>query len=186
MKIQEMFKQSARSQDSGYDLLPDGVFVLEQDGKIIDVNKKILEFYNASRFDFLGKYFSDFVEGGTSVLNEILKTNTLSYQKAITKDNVSSLILEINTSRNLETGKVFVSVRNATEKQRQQRLMTEKCSMAQKIIDEKNEFLLISSSSILSGLVSVSGFSGALLDGIGGALTQKQEKYLNIIKSYFS
>ena len=42
----------------------------------------------------------------------------------------------------------------------------------------KNDFLLESSGSILSSLVSISGFSRALLDGIGGALSEKQIKYL--------
>ncbi|MBQ8475662.1 HAMP domain-containing histidine kinase, partial [bacterium] len=51
------------------------------------------------------------------------------------------------------------------------------------IIDEKNEFLLTSSGAILSSLVSIAGFSRALLDGIGGALSDKQEKYLNLINT---
>ena len=45
-----------------FNMLPDGVFTLEQDGKIVDVNDKVEKLYHLSRFDFLGKYFSDCVK----------------------------------------------------------------------------------------------------------------------------
>ena len=61
--------------------------------------------------------------------------------------------------------------------------MSEKYVAAQKIIEEKNEFLIEASGSILSNIVSICGFSRALLDGIGGALSEKQQKYLNIINT---
>ena len=62
MKILEYFK--GQKEENNFNLLPDGIFTLEQDGKIIDVNNKILEIYEISRFDILGHYFSDFIENG--------------------------------------------------------------------------------------------------------------------------
>ena len=180
MKIFECFKNQKNTQLS-FDILPDGIFTLEQDGKIVDVNDKVLKLYNATRFDFLGHYFSDFVEDGTSVLNKILQSSTFMCAKAIKKDENLNIVLEINTNRDPEINRVYVIVRNVTQRQKEQISINQRYLTSQKIIDEKNEFLLSSSGSILSSLVSITGFSRALLDGRAGALSEKQEKYLNLI-----
>ncbi len=192
MKILEYFK--TQKEDKNFNLLPDGIFTIEQDGKIISVNNKILEIFNTSRFNILGRYFSDFVENGNAVLNKITKDNTTAYVKAFAtkpkeegkdaQEEKQSIYLEISAVRNDETQKVYVCVRNASKRHKEQKIISEKYTIAQKIIDEKNEFLLNSSGTILSNLVSIAGFSRALLDGIGGALSDKQEKYLNIINTY--
>ena len=80
MKILEYFKN--QKEDVSFNLLPDGIITIEQDGKIINVNDKILKIFNTSKFNMLGKYFSDFVENGTSVLNKITKDGSCAYVKA--------------------------------------------------------------------------------------------------------
>lgn len=180
MKILEYLK--SQKEDNNFNLLPDGIFTLEQDGKIIDVNDKVLEIYKTTRFNILGRYFSDFVENGTAILNEVVQNSSSQMVKGYIKgEEKPSLSLEITAKRNIETNKVYVVIRNATERLSEHKIIKEKFSTAQKIIDEKNDFLLDSSGVILSNLVSISGFSRALLDGIGGALSEKQQKYLNII-----
>ena len=181
MKILDYFKPVVK--DNDLNILPDAIFTLELDGKIIDVNDKVLKLFNSSKYDFLGKYFPDCVEGGSAVLNDIIKNNKFVCAKAKVKDDEAPMILELNAVRNEEKQKVYVSAREVTSEQRKQKTLNEKYEMAQKIIDEKNEFLLTSSGALLSTLVSISGFSRALLDGIGGALSEKQEKYLNLINS---
>ena len=183
MKILKYFK--SHKEDSNFNLLPDGIFTLEQDGKIIDVNNRILEMYKMTRFDILGHYFSDFIENGTSVLNKITQNNSSATVKAKIdhEDAVHETFFDITASRNPENLKVYVCVRNITTKQKEQKNINDKYVIVQKIVDEKNDFLLDSSGPILSNLVSISGFSRALLDGIGGALSEKQEKYLNIINT---
>jgi len=179
MKILKYFKPV--KQDNNFNLLPDGIFTIEQDGKIIDVNDKLLEMYHMSRFDIIGKYFSDCVESGTTVLNEVIRTGHYAYAKAKVKDNCPPMVLEINTVKNKETNRVYVIVRDVTERQKEYKSMSEKYSMTQSIINEKNKFLLSASGGLLSDLISVSGFAKALLNGIGGPLSDKQEKYLNLI-----
>ena len=182
MKILEYFKN--QKEDNNFNLLPDGIFTLEQDGRIIDVNDRVLEIYKTTRFNILGRYFSDFVENGTAILNKVVQEGTSEIVKAFIKDEEKpSLSLDMTAKRNAETGKVYVTVRNVTEKQSENKVIKEKFSVAQKIIDGKNDFLLDSSGAILSNLVSICGFSRALLDGIGGALSEKQQKYLNIINT---
>ena len=180
MKILEYFKN--QKEDNNFNLLPNGIFTLEQDSRIIDVNDRVLEIYKTTRFNILGRYFSDFVENGTAILNKVVQEGASEIVKAFIKDEEKpSLSLDMTAKRNAETGKVYVVVRNVTKKQSENKVIKEKFSVAQKIIDGKNDFLLDSSGAILSNLVSICGFSRALLDGIGGALSEKQQKYLNII-----
>ncbi|MBQ7287920.1 MAG: PAS domain-containing protein [Candidatus Gastranaerophilales bacterium] len=180
MKILDYFK--SQKEDNNFNLLPDGIFVLEQDGRIIDVNYKILQMYEMTRFEILGRYFSDFIENGTSVLNKIVQSQDTAIVRAVMKnEKIKHHYFEISATRNNETNKVYVCARNITKKQAEQKSINERYVVAQKIIDGKNDFLLEASGSILSSLVSVSGFSRALLDGIGGALSDKQKKYLSLI-----
>ena len=182
MKVLEYFK--SQKEDNNFNLLPDGIFTLEQDGKIIDVNNKVLEIYNTSRFNILGRYFSDFVENGTLILNKVIQNGKPTSARAIFEDeSVVPIYLDITASRNSDTNKVYVIVRNITPEKKEQSAIAKKFVVAQKIIDEKNDFLLNSSGTILSNLVAITGFSRALLNGIGGALSDKQQKYLNIINT---
>lgn len=182
MKILDLFK--SQKEENDFNLLPDGIFVLEQDGKIIDVNNKVLEIYNMGRFEILGHYFSDFIENGTQILNKIVQSgNSASARAVLRNEEIRNIYFDISATRNTENSKVYVCARNITKMQAQKDTYSEKIEAAQRIIDEKNDFLLESSGSILSSLVSISGFSRALLDGIGGALSEKQRKYLNIINT---
>ena len=182
MKILEYYK--SQKEENNFNLLPDGIFTLEHDGKIIDVNNKILEMYKMTRFEILGRYFSDFVENGTAILNKVVQNGSSEPVRALMKDEeIRNVFFEITATRNPETSKVYVVARNITKKQAEQKTINERYALAQKIVDEKNDFLLEASGSVLSSLVSINGFSRALLDGIGGALSEKQRKYLTIINS---
>lgn len=187
MKIIEYFKtQKEEDEELNINFLPDGVFIIEQDGKVVDVNDKILEIYGARRYDFVGQYFSNFVEDGLQVLNQVLTEKKVATAKAITKNFAKAdnkIYLEINVWRDKESNRVFIIARDNTERRHEQKAINEKYEYVQKIVADKNNFILESSAAILSSLVSITGFSRALLDGIGGAVTEKQEKYLNIINT---
>ena len=91
MRLLNYFK--GQKEDKNYDLLPDGIFILEQDGKIIEVNDKVLDLYKTNRFNILGRYFSDFIENGTSILNKITQNNGCATVKAKINIFSSSLLL---------------------------------------------------------------------------------------------
>lgn len=184
MNIFDCFKGSKA--ENRFNLLPDGIFVLEQDGKIIDVNDKVLELFQITRFNILGHYFSDFIENGTSVLEDVVKNASRVYVNSTqVQEDVPSMLMELSASRNPENLRVYVCVRKVDEAQQQKMAeleeMKEKYATAKKIVDGKNDFLVDSSGAILSSLVSIKGFSRALLDGFSGELNEKQRKYLNII-----
>lgn len=170
--------------DNKFNLLPDGIFTLEQDGKIIDVNDKILEIFNTTRFNILGHYFSDYIVQGSAILNEVIQDSSRILVNSTCSENLEfPKIFELTASRNPETLRVFVCIRDVTNEKEDEKELREKYAIAKKIVDEKNSFLSGISGNVLSNLVSISGFSRALLDGIAGQLTDKQVKYLNIINS---
>ena len=81
MKLLEYFK--SQKEDKNFNLLPDGIVILEQDGKVVDANDKALEMLRQTKFNVIGKYFSDLVENGTSVLNKVIQNNQTEIAKAI-------------------------------------------------------------------------------------------------------
>ncbi len=184
MKLLNCFNKS-RKTDNKFNLLPDGIFTLESDGKIIDVNDKILELFNTTKFNILGKYFSDYIVQGSAVLNEVIQNSSKIYVNSVYNDESGEFpkIFELTASQNPETLRVFVCVRDVTNEKEEEKELREKYAAAKKIVDGKNSFLTGLSGSVLSNLVSISGFSRALLDGIAGELNDKQKKYLNIINS---
>ena len=121
MKILNYFKSQ---KEVGFDLnlLPDGIFVIEQDGKIADVNNRVLEMFEINRFDIIGRYFSSFVQDGLTVLNKILAENTTAVAKAMLRkeedDNVPRMFLELSATRDKVENKVYVSARNTTNKEK--------------------------------------------------------------------
>ena len=186
MKIFNFFKN--KKPDTRFDLLPDGVLILEHDGKIIDANLKALELLDTNTIDIIGNYFSDFIKDGTSILNKIVLDGSIVYvQSSEALENGKASFYEMNASRNSDTNLIYVCLREV-DKDREQKLnelitTSEKYHKAKQIVDNKNEFLSSSQGAILSSLVSVCGFSRALLDGFAGNLSDKQRKYLNIINT---
>lgn len=186
MKIFDCFKN--HKVENRFNLLPDGIFILENDGKIIDVNDKVLEFYNTTRFNILGHYFSDFVENGTSILEDVVQNNTRVFVNSTSNEDCPSMLFELSAAKQIETSRVYVCIRLVDSIQQQKMLeldeTKEKYAAAKKIVDGKNDFLVDASGSILSSLVSIKGFSRALIDGFAGELNEKQKKYLSIINTY--
>lgn len=184
MGLMDCFSKNNNKLDNKFNLLPDGIFTLEQDGKIIDVNDKILEIFNTTRFNILGRYFSDYIVQGSAVLNEVIQNSSRILVNSTCDENLEfPKIFELTASRNPETLRVFVCIRDVTNEKKDEKDLREKYAIAKKIVDEKNSFLSGISGNVLSNLVSIGGFSRALLDGIAGQLTDKQKKYLNIINS---
>ena len=52
---------------------------------------------------------------------------------------------------------------------------------SKKVNKDKNTFLVKLSNELKSPVHSISGFSQAMIDGLGGEMSEKQEKYIKII-----
>jgi len=166
--------------DDLFNNYPDGIFIVSMDGRILDVNLKIVELFGFSRFDMVGQYFSQYIQGGSGLLNKIVAQKSPSVTKAQTAKE-EDVFVEVSASKDLENDRVIVTLRNVTQSYKMQNMVNGEYEIAKKIIDEKNTFLTEISPEIVSSLDSVTGFSKALLEGIGGHLVDKQEKYVSII-----
>ena len=163
-----------------FEIFPDGILVVSMDGKILDINNKAVKILGFNKLEIIGSYFSQFVQGGSVLLNKLVQTGTASITKAATNKK-EDIFVEVTAAKNEEFEKVYVSIRDITANYKMQNMINGEYEIAKKIIDEKNAFLTNASGEIFSLINSVTNFSKALNDGVGGELNDKASKYVSII-----
>jgi len=179
MKLFDFFFKKPKKDDL-FNSHPDGIFVVESDGKILEVNSRVTELFKTSGFDMCGQFFSKYVQGGSSLLNQVVKARSSTVTKALTGTN-EEIFVELTASQNPESGNVYVCIREVTGNYKLQNLIHAEFEACKNVVDKKNLYLASVSNELLSSLNTIVGFSRALLDGIGGELLPKQEKYVQII-----
>lgn len=163
-----------------FEIFPDGILVVSMDGKILDVNSKALQILGFSKMELIGSYFSQYIQGGSVLLNKLVQSGMLSVTKAA-NSNKEDIYVEVSAAKSEDNEKVYVSIRDITQSYKVQNMISGEYEIAKKIIDEKNKYLKGISGEIFSLLNTVTSFSKALNDGVGGELTDKQNKYVSII-----
>ena len=151
--------------------LPDAVFFCNKDGKIQWVNDKAALFFETSKMHLLTSNIADFIENAKNVIMSAINTKS----KVITKLLLKEVYFEMTASE-VEEGFVL-AFRNADGSS----LGTIKEECVKKDDKSKNEFLLKLTNDFKSPLQSIVGFSQAMSDGLGGAMTEQQDKYIKII-----
>ncbi len=168
------------NKDNIFEIFPDGILAVSMDGKILDVNSKAVKILGFSKLDLKGSYFSQFIQGGSVLLNKLVQSGAISVTKAANANN-EDIFVEVTASKNEDSDKVYVSIRDITRTYKMQNMINGEYEIAKKIIDEKNVYLTGISNDIFSLLNSVTNFSKALNDGVGGELSDKVAKYVSII-----
>lgn len=154
--------------------LPDAVFIVrEDDGKILQINEKAARLFELDRDELENINFN----------NIVIKGMDLAYQSSAkdvpviggaTVDN-DEFFVELNA--NLLDDTYFITIRDVTA-------MTNVLINAEKtgrLNKDKNIMLSKLANDFKSPLQSIMGFSQALSDGLGGDITEKQQKYVKII-----
>ncbi len=167
--------------DNLFNKFPDGVLIVSLEGKILDANAKALEMFKTSIIDMTGRFFSVYVDGGSSLLNKAVTQKRPIISKVNIKNSEDDNYFEISATRDTVEQKVYVTLRDVTHNYKMQNMVNGQFEIAKNIIDEKNNYLVNISGEILSSLATIDGFSKALSDGVGGVLVDKQMKYINII-----
>ena len=178
MNLLSLFNRPKK--DDIFEIFPDGVLVVSMDGKILDVNPKAVKILGFSKIELIGSYFSQYVQGGSVLLNKLVQGEMAAVTKAASKKK-EDIFVEVSASKSENYDRVYVSLRDITQNYKMQNIVSGEYEIAKKIIDEKNGYLTGISTEIFSLLNSVANFSKALNDGVGGALTDKQSKYVSII-----
>lgn len=178
MNLLSLFNRPKK--DDIFEIFPDGVLVVSMDGKILDVNPKAVKILGFSKIELIGSYFSQYIQGGSVLLNKLVQGEITAVTKAASKKK-EDIFVEVSASKSENYDRVYVSLRDITQNYKMQNIVSGEYEIAKKIIDEKNGYLTGISTEIFSLLNSVANFSKALNDGVGGALTDKQSKYVSII-----
>ena len=154
--------------------LPDVVFVVDSDGKIIWANDKASIIFEAPRSALKGLYFNEIVANGMELAEKAYARRNAVVTGAFTFDG-KEFFIEMNARKYID--QYFITIRDITA-------MTNVLANAEKtgrLNKEKNIMLTKLSNEFKSPIQSIIGFSQALLDGLGGEINEKQSKYVKII-----
>ena len=155
--------------------LPDAVLVADESGRIIWNNREAEFLFNIDTTAEVDYYFDDFVSKGIELANQSASRRTPVIAGAVTQDE-REFFIEMNASQ--VEDQLVITVRDVTA-------MTKVLANAEKtgrLNKDKNILLTKLTNDFKSPLQSIVGFSNALLDGLGGEITEKQDKYVRIIQ----
>ena len=154
--------------------LPDAVFVIDDDGRIIWANYKASVIFESNANDLKGLSFDEIVANGMELAEKSYSKRNSVVTGAFTIEG-KEFFIEMNARKYGE--QYFITIRDITA-------MTNVLAIAEKtgrLNKEKNIMLVKLSNEFKSPIQSIIGFSQALLDGLGGEITDKQNKYVKII-----
>lgn len=158
--------------------LPDSVVLLNNQGSFLWHNDLAQKSLSAIKENFAEGYIDDIFENAMDLIVKIAdkeKTSIIRTKSALEKD----FFYEISASKTEEG--YLVIMRNNTQSYKTLTSILVEHESSKKINRDKNNFLVKLSNEIKTPLQSVIGFSQAVLDGLGGEINEKQEKYLKII-----
>lgn len=154
--------------------LPDAVMISNCDGRILWTNRAADYMFNIDHSDEVDLYFEDFVSNGIELMNKSAEEHTAVAAGAVASDG-EEFFIEMNVSA-IEDQYV-ITVRDVTT-------MTKFVAYLEKtgrLNKDKNLMLSKLANDFKSPLQSIIGFSNALIDGLGGEISEKQNKYVKII-----
>lgn len=156
--------------------LPDGVLVTGTNATIQWANDVAYNLFNIPEGQFVSKTINDILENGYDLVINSANTKKALIAKSTQGDEYFEL-----TSREIEGGYV-VCLRDSTQNYKRISNILEEQESSQKVNNDKNAFLVKLANEFNSPIQSIIGFAQGMLDGLGGKVSEKQEKYINIIK----
>ena len=155
--------------------LPDSIIYADSSGYIIKANKSAIKCFGLENYSKIPVRIKDIISEGMNAVNESLRKK--QPVSAIGKTKGNDFYIELNAVR--KWNGYYIVIRDVSKLTNE--LMTER--KIERFNGEKNAMLSMIQEDIKSPINSISGFSKGLLDGIGGELTEKQQKYIKIINS---
>lgn len=158
--------------------LPDSVVLLNCQGSFLWHNDLAQKNLSAIKENFAEGYIDDIFENAMDFIVKIAdneKTTIVRTKSSLEKD----FFYEISASKTEEG--FLVIMRNNTQNYKTLTSILVEHESSKKINRDKNNFLVKLSNEIITPLKSVTGFAQAVLNGLGGEISEKQEKYLKII-----
>lgn len=152
---------------------PDGVLIISTEGSIELINEMGVILLGMPKNDLFKLNIGDVFENGLALINESSDTSKSVVVKA--KD----LYFDLTAKRCDDT--IIVSFRDVTQSHKTVTNIIVEHESSRKVNKDKNAFLVKLSNELKSPIHSIIGFSQAMVDGLGGEMSDKQEKYIKII-----
>ena len=151
--------------------LPDAVIFISKDRKIQWVNDVAADIFETSKMHLMTSDISDFIENAENMISNAVIMNKPIIVKFIGKELYYDM-----TVREIDEGYVldFRDAINASG-------LTPHDKDETVVNREKNNFLIKLANDLKSPVQSIVGFSQAMSDGLGGSMSEQQEKYVRII-----
>jgi len=160
---------------SVFDYLPDGLVLTDLGGKVLFSNAYAQKLMGLSD----GDNIAEVLDVNLGMIESLIDNKVQSVFK-ITKDDGEAYV-ELSAAKIDDEAKFVITVRNVTQTHKFMKKMLVETESSKKVNRDKNSFLVKMANELKSPLHSIDGFSKALLEGLGGDITEKQNKYLNII-----
>ena len=150
--------------------LPDALVLCGKDGKIQWVNDAAAEIFETSKMHLLTSNIADFIENPMN----LIESSILMHKPIITKfagkeAYFDMTVKEINEGYVLDFRDAVAPTPIVTEQD------------VEEVNREKNNFLVKLANDLKAPIQSIVGFSQAMADGLGGEMSEQQEKYIRII-----
>lgn len=158
--------------------LPDGVILINNVGQIEWINEVIPNLFKAEKAKIIKLNLDEIIESGL----DLAKQAALSAQSAIGRvknESMKDSYMEI-TAKTVEDY-LIISLRDVTQSYKTVTNILVEHESSKKINKDKNAFLVKLSNELKSPIHSIIGFSQAMVDGLGGDMSEKQSKYIKII-----
>lgn len=160
---------------------PEAVLVVSLSGEILYANENLLKMLQLSGEELFNLELLDIFDGGFNLVSNLAKSEDSAVVRSKLKID-EDLYFEIKASEfEDEEEKIIISIRDVTNSQKMLNKLLFEHEYMNKLTKNKNTFLTKISGEITSPIHSINGFSQAILEGLGGDVNEKQEKYLKII-----
>lgn len=171
-----LFKQPLLKQTELLSYYPEAALIIGETGNIIFANnaaKKLLQSENLE-YKLITDYFAVNIE-------TLLSCNDAKITLNITADPPINKTVQIISNVLPGSEGYIISMNDITDLNLKINDVIQEKSTFENINAFKNIFLTKLSNNLTSPLHSITGFSQAILEGLGGEVNEKQEKYLKII-----
>lgn len=163
---------------NNFDNYPDAIIGINSQYDIVLWSQKAEKLFNYSKREIIGKNIGLVLLDETSKIEQCIRENKSLIISARNKSG-EEIFVEITCNDNIS--EKIIAVRDITKNQKILEKLLVEYEKAANISQNKSNFISSLSHELRTPLHSIIGFSHALLDGLGGELSEKQEKYVNII-----
>lgn len=176
--LKNMFK--AINLGNTYEHHPDAVIVIDYYKNIISWNKQAESLFEYTPKEALKKNISLIFGKDVDKIYKSLNENKSIILSTKTK-STKELIIEATCSDAEVKNEVIIAIRNVTQSHKVVENIINEYDNLVNISKNKSSFIASLSHELRTPMHSIIGFSQALLDGLGGELTEKQKKYVSIV-----